>query len=225
MVVMSGVHAVMAVKRLALAKSRLAPALDPARRARLVLAMFDDTLRAALAADLAVTVVTPDVGVADLARSLGAAVLAEPPAASADGLNSALAAGFAAVQARHGAVDVLALQADLPALRPTELSDALAAADSSGRWLITDHQGLGTTALLYRGTPPTRPCFGRESARRHRAAGAREPAGHWPGLRHDVDTPQDLCTVVELGVGSATAAELDALSVPFRAASACGDEG
>jgi 2-phospho-L-lactate/phosphoenolpyruvate guanylyltransferase len=29
-------------------------------------------------------------------------------------------------------------------------------------------------------------------------------SGHWPGLRCDIDTPEDLAVARELGVGSAT---------------------
>ncbi|MEV5393273.1 2-phospho-L-lactate guanylyltransferase, partial [Nocardia farcinica] len=124
------VHALIAVKRLDQAKSRLADRLRPEHRARLVLAMLADTMTATTSVPgiAAVTVVTPDAAVADLARSLGGHVHPEPAADSADSLNAALAAAAAGVRARHGGVDLLALQADLPALRPDELADVLATA-------------------------------------------------------------------------------------------------
>ncbi len=144
------VHAVIAVKNLERAKSRLAGELPPADRSRLVLAMLSDTVSATLAAGIgSVTVVTPDSRVAAAVRALGC--VAHPdPAAGADLLNSALADAAAAVRARHGAVDLLALQADLPALRPGELADALATAPATGRALVADHTGQGTAALLVR---------------------------------------------------------------------------
>ncbi|MBF6185322.1 MULTISPECIES: 2-phospho-L-lactate guanylyltransferase [Nocardia] len=204
------VHALIAVKRLDQAKSRLADRLRPEHRARLVLAMLADTMTATTSAPgiAAVTVVTPDAAVADLARSLGGHVHPEPAADSADSLNAALAAAAAGVRARHGGVDLLALQADLPALRPDELADVLATAPRGGRAIVTDHAGTGTAALLVRDGGELAPAFGPDSARRHIAAGAVDLPGEWPGLRRDVDTAADLERAVELGAGSSTRALL-----------------
>ncbi|MBA4857795.1 2-phospho-L-lactate guanylyltransferase [Nocardia farcinica] len=204
------VHALIAVKRLDQAKSRLADRLRPEHRARLVLAMLADTMTATTSVPgiAAVTVVTPDAAVADLARSLGGHVHPEPAADSADSLNAALAAAAAGVRARHGAVDLLALQADLPALRPDELADVLATAPRGGRAIVTDHAGTGTAALLVRDGGELAPAFGPDSARRHIAAGAVDLPGEWPGLRRDVDTAADLERAVELGAGSSTRALL-----------------
>ncbi|AXK88371.1 2-phospho-L-lactate guanylyltransferase [Nocardia farcinica] len=204
------VHALIAVKRLDQAKSRLADRLRPEHRARLVLAMLADTMTATTSVPgiAAVTVVTPDAAVADLARSLGGHVHPEPAADSADSLNAALAAAAAGVRARHGGVDLLALQADLPALRPDELADVLATAPRGGRAIVTDHAGTGTAALLVRDGGELAPAFGPDSARRHIAAGAVDLPGEWPGLRRDVDTAADLERAVELGAGSSTRALL-----------------
>ncbi|WP_280494911.1 2-phospho-L-lactate guanylyltransferase [Nocardia farcinica] len=204
------VHALIAVKRLDQAKSRLADRLRPEHRARLVLAMLADTMTATTSVPgiAAVTVVTPDAAVADLARSLGGHVHPEPAADSADSLNAALAAAAAGVRARHGGVDLLALQADLPALRPDELADVLATAPRGGRAIVTDHAGTGTAALLVRDGGELASAFGPDSARRHIAAGAVDLPGEWPGLRRDVDTAADLERAVELGAGSSTRALL-----------------
>ncbi|WP_024806535.1 2-phospho-L-lactate guanylyltransferase [Nocardia sp. BMG51109] len=228
------VHAVIAVKNLDRAKSRLADRLPPGHRSRLVLAMLSDTVTAAAAAGLgSVTVVTPDPEVAATVRALGAAVHPDPvgsidadhaptngdpscsEAGAADhGLNAALTAGAAALRDRHGAVDLLALQADLPALCPGELSDMLATAPA-GRAIVADHSGRGTAALLVRdGRAPLAPLFGEESARRHIDSGAKDLTGDWPGLRLDVDTAADLHRAAELGVGPATAAVLRAIGWP-----------
>uniref|UniRef100_UPI002456475B 2-phospho-L-lactate guanylyltransferase n=1 Tax=Nocardia abscessus TaxID=120957 RepID=UPI002456475B len=158
------VHAVIAVKSLDQAKSRLADRLRPEHRARLVLAMLADTVTAtaAVGAVVSVTVVTPDPAVADLARTLGADVHPEPRRPRADGLNAALAATADALRGAHGPIDLLALQADLPALRPEELSDMLAAAPRGLRSIVVDHEGSGTAALVVRdpvagGGPPPGP--------------------------------------------------------------------
>ncbi|MGV9613449.1 2-phospho-L-lactate guanylyltransferase [Nocardia xishanensis] len=205
------VHAVIAVKSLDLAKTRLADRLRPEHRARLVLAMLADTVAAAATVPLvrSVTVVTPDPVVAELAGGLGAHVHPEPRIADSDGLNTALSDAADALRRRHGAVELLALQADLPALRPEELADMLTVAPVGKRAVVVDHAGTGTAALVVRdGVAPLDPRFGADSARRHIAAGAADLTGHWPGLRLDVDTAADLDLAVELGAGDATRAVL-----------------
>ncbi|MCP2287410.1 2-phospho-L-lactate guanylyltransferase [Nocardia amikacinitolerans] len=205
------VHAVIAVKSLDLAKSRLAERLRPEHRARLVLAMLADTVSAATAVPQvrSVTVVTPDPAVAELADELGAHVHPEPRITDSDGLNTALSDAAAALRRRHGAIELLALQADLPALRTEELADMLTVAPVGRRAVVVDHAGTGTAALVVRdGVAPLDPRFGADSARRHIAAGAADLTGHWPGLRLDVDTAADLDLAIELGAGAATRAVL-----------------
>ncbi|MEU6560548.1 2-phospho-L-lactate guanylyltransferase [Nocardia nova] len=218
------VHAVIAVKNLDRAKSRLADRLPAPARARLVLAMLSDTVAAALAAGLgSVTVVTPDERVATAVTALGAVVHPDPAPAppadaseSGDGLNAALASAAAAVRDRHGTVDLLALQADLPAVHADDLVSVLATAPPTGRAVVIDHTGRGTAALLVRasGHAALMPRFGPDSARRHRESGAVELLGTWPGLRLDVDTAADLDRAIEIGVGPATVALLRDIDWP-----------
>lgn len=214
------VHAVIAVKTLDSAKSRLAGILAPPQRSRLVLAMLADTVRAAGAvpAIASITVVTPDPAVARASRALGAEIHPEPAGAAADpdALNTALADAAASLRSRHGAIGLVALQADLPALRPAELAAVLAAVPPATRALVTDHAGTGTAALLAPAGIALLPRFGRDSARRHRAEGAVDLPGEWPGLRRDVDTPADLAAVRALGAGRDTAALLDEPGWPHR---------
>ncbi|WP_228002949.1 2-phospho-L-lactate guanylyltransferase [Nocardia australiensis] len=218
------VHAVIAVKNLDTAKSRLADRLRPEHRARLVLAMLADTVTAAVAVPqiASVTVVTPDPTVTNLAHTLGTTVHPEPyrgrvdPAAP-DGLNTALTSAATALRERHGPIELLALQADLPALRPEELSDMLATAPLGRRSVVVDHAGSGTAALFVRDTTaPLDPRFGPDSARRHIASGAVDLTGIWPGLRLDVDTAADLSCAVTLGAGDSTRAVLHDIGWPER---------
>ncbi|PXX64135.1 2-phospho-L-lactate guanylyltransferase [Nocardia tenerifensis] len=213
------VHAVIAVKSLDQAKSRLADRLRPEHRARLVLAMLADTMAAAAAVPeiASVTVVTPDPVVADLALSSGAEVHPEPRPAGEDSLNSALADAAAGLRRRHGPVDLLALQADLPALRAAELAEVLLVAPRGMRSIVVDHAGTGTAALLVRDpVAALEPRFGPASASKHIAAGAVDLIGSWPGLRLDVDTADDLDLVVELGAGHATSMALHDIGWPSR---------
>ncbi|MFC8042313.1 2-phospho-L-lactate guanylyltransferase [Nocardia sp. NPDC057353] len=215
------VHAVIAVKSLDRAKSRLADLLRPEHRSRLVLAMLTDTVQTALATAPidSVTVVTPDEAVAALARALGATAFPDPGGVGAglapDGLNTALTAAAEAVRRTHGPVGLVAMQADLPALRPAELAEAIAAAPPGRRAVVTDHTGEGTAALLQLDRfAPLAPRFGPSSALRHVTGGAFPLDGDWPGLRHDVDTGADLDRIFALGAGPATTAVLADIGRP-----------
>ncbi len=68
---------IIAVKRLAAAKTRLAPMFSAGAREQVVLAMLVDTISAARAVDSvqSITVVTPDETAAAAARELGAVVV------------------------------------------------------------------------------------------------------------------------------------------------------
>ncbi|MDJ0112407.1 2-phospho-L-lactate guanylyltransferase, partial [Rhodococcus erythropolis] len=159
--------------------------------------------------------------VAALAYSVGVTVYADPapdisltngasPRAE-ETLNAALSAAAADIRAKRGVVDLVVLQADLPAMQPSELTEAVAAARSGGRSVVVDHHGTGTSALFACGESALDPRFGPESARGHANSGARPLNGQWPGLRTDVDTHADLDTVRAMGVGPATLASLTRL--------------
>jgi 2-phospho-L-lactate guanylyltransferase len=196
---------VIAVKRLTAAKTRLAPVFSAATRENVVLAMLIDTITAASAVPglRSVTVVTPDEVAADATRALGARVLVDPtPEGHHNPLNNALAAAESA--ARLETPNVVALQGDLPALQTQELAEAIAAAREYPRSFVGDRHGTGTSALFAFGVGLD-PRFGPDSAQRHRHSGAIELTGAWPGLRCDIDTPDDLLVARRLGVGIATA--------------------
>ena len=196
---------IIAVKRLADAKTRLAPMFRGGNRERVVLAMLLDTITAARAVSAlhSITIVTPDEIAAAAVRELGVEVLPDPtPKSDPDPLNSALLAASAAVLPRTPNIAVL--QGDLPALRSVELEEALAQARSHRRSFVADRHGSGTAALFAFVTPLD-PRFGTDSAHRHRDSGAVELTPPWPGLRCDIDTPEDLAAAQQLGVGPATA--------------------
>ena len=197
-----GVDLLIAVKRLTAAKTRLSPVLSASAREHLVLAMLTDTVSAAAAvpAVSSITVVTPDPDAAAAARGLGAQALLDPtPAGHPDPLNNALRVAEASVKATNTVV----LQGALPALKPHELAAALAAAERHTRSFVGDRHGTGTSALVAFGVPLD-PRFGAESTRRHADSGAVPLNGDWPGLRCDIDTPDDLTAALALGLGPAT---------------------
>jgi 2-phospho-L-lactate guanylyltransferase len=88
-------------------------------------------------------------------------------------------------------------------LQASELSEALSQARSHRRSFVADHHASGTSALFAFGVPLD-PRFGADSAQRHRDSGAVELTGAWPGLRCDIDTPDDLLAATALGMGSGT---------------------
>jgi len=210
---MSGIRAdgvgdvalIIAVKRLAAAKTRLAPIFSARTRESVVLAMLKDTLTAAgrVRSLGKITVITPDDAAAAAATDLGADVLADPtPEGHPDPLNNAIAAAERAVN--RDFANVVVLQGDLPALQTQELNEAIAAARHHRRSVVADRLATGTAALFAFGSRLD-PRFGSDSSARHRNSGAIELTGAWPGLRCDVDTPTDLAAARRLGVGPATA--------------------
>jgi 2-phospho-L-lactate/phosphoenolpyruvate guanylyltransferase len=190
----------MPVKVLARAKSRLAGLAGP-RRGDLALALACDTVTAVLGADAVarVIVITDDQVATAALTALGALVVPDEPR---DGLNAALRHGAGYASARWPADGTAALSADLPALRPEQISRALRAAAAWPTAFVADAAGDGTT--LYTAVPGAafRPSFGLASRARHAAGGAVELVlDGVAGLRRDVDTPSDLRGAVTLGLG------------------------
>ncbi|HEV7831109.1 MAG TPA: 2-phospho-L-lactate guanylyltransferase [Pseudonocardiaceae bacterium] len=176
--------------------------------AGLVLALARDTFAAVAGAAVVrrvVAICSDEVVCGALAVDGVESILDEPAA----GLNSALQYGEAVLRAADPATAVAALLADLPALRPQELDCAIRQGLATGdRAFCADRMGTGTTLLV---TPPQHslnPRFGPGSATAHRASGARDLSGRWPGLRCDVDTAADLRLARELGLGRFTRAVL-----------------
>jgi 2-phospho-L-lactate/phosphoenolpyruvate guanylyltransferase len=197
---------VIPVKRLVLAKTRLADSVDV--RADLALAMALDTVAAARAATVVehVVVVTDDPAAAQAVTRMGARVVADTPDA---GLNPALVHGAQTAARSGGDLAVAALSSDLPALRASDLDGVLLAAAAHACCVVADAEGSGTTLLTARDPAAFTPQFGPQSRQAHVDAGAYDvtrTAG--ASVRRDVDTVDDLRAAVELGLGPATAAAL-----------------
>ncbi|MCU1588845.1 MAG: cofC [Frankiales bacterium] len=191
---------VVPVKRLALAKTRLSSYGDTAREA-LALAFALDVVTAALGAETVaeVLVVTDDPHAGEALAAGGARVVADAPDA---GLNPALEHGVSLLSRGLAAAT---LSADLPALRSVDLAAALAAVPPAGRGFVADRGGAGTTLLAAAPGLALAPAYGPGSRTTHLCSGAVELPGA-PGLRLDVDTPEDLVDALRLGLGAATAA-------------------
>lgn len=120
-------------------------------------------------------------------------------------LNAALRAAATRVRGLWPGSGLAVLLADLPCLRPRDLTEALGRGDA-GRWFVADAPGTGTTLLAAAPGIDLDPHFGEGSAARHRSSGAIEVTGDLASLRLDVDTAEDLARAGELGVGRYTAA-------------------
>ncbi|HMS75025.1 2-phospho-L-lactate guanylyltransferase [Gordonia sp. (in: high G+C Gram-positive bacteria)] len=217
--------AILAVKSLADAKSRLTGWDDDHRR-NLVIAMLADTIAAIHAAGCArVLVISPDPVVLAEAAACGASGLLEPtgpgrPGTPADGLNQAMADAMAAARRRRPGVRRLVLvQADLPAATGDQIRAALTAASSHRQAFVADRRGTGTALLVRDADLTTQTRFGADSAALHRLDGLAElDPGHslWAGLRNDVDTIEDLTAAIGLGVGERTAQAVGSRSAGAR---------
>lgn len=194
---------VIPVKRPELAKTRLAGAVGQ-HRPDLARAFAADTVTAALASAARdeVIVVTDDTTAADELGRIGAIVVPDAPDA---GLNAALRHGAVEAADRRPGTRIAALSADLPALRPEELTRALNAAASLEMSFVADAHGIGTTLYTAGSGAMFDPRFGGRSRAAHRAAGAVELAlDGIASVRRDVDTGVDLYDAIRLGVGPRT---------------------
>ncbi|MFF3939957.1 2-phospho-L-lactate guanylyltransferase [Streptomyces phaeofaciens] len=197
---------VIPLKPLALAKSRLADTATDALRPGLALAFAEDTVAAALASAAVrdVAVVTDDTLAGHALAELGARIVPDTPRA---GLNAALAHAAAVVRGSRPDSPLAALNADLPALRPPELTRVLDAAAEFPRAFLPDAAAIGTTLLTVAPGRELLPAFGTDSRSRHRASGAEElRLTAVDSVRQDVDTGDDLRAALALGVGPRTAA-------------------
>jgi len=169
--------------------------------------MVMDTIAAAAEAEgvQRVLAVTADERVTRDLRREGVQTLHEAPVI---GLNAALQQGEQELLASDPHLQVAAMQADLPALRTSDLS-ALFRASAGRRAYCRDRHGTGTTILLSAHGRCLQPRFGTESAAVHAATGAFRLHGPWPSLECDVDTAADLQVAALLGLGMRTTTVLE----------------
>ncbi|MFI6943572.1 2-phospho-L-lactate guanylyltransferase [Streptomyces sp. NPDC050418] len=200
---------VIPLKPLALAKSRLVEPLPvqgtAPLRPTLALAFAQDTVAAVAACPAVrdVVVVTDDELAARELAALGARIVRDEPGT---GLNGALAHGEQAIRADRPRAAIAALNADLPALRPAELTAVLDHAAQFPRAFLADAAGIGTTLLAAAPGTELAPAFGGASRARHTASGAVELAlAGVDSVRQDVDTWEDLRTAHRLGLGPRSA--------------------
>ena len=198
---MGAVVAVVPMKPLRLAKSRLAPALTAPQRAALTLGMLRGVIAAAQGAPVSAAWV---VGGDDAARQVAADMGADWRRDAAGDLNAALAAAMR--DAFEGGCAALYLPADLPFIGADDVSALLET--SQGGALLTfapAQRDGGTNAMLIPRGSRFRPLLGKRSFSRHKASaealGIPYAVCDSGGFAIDLDTPADLaaCVKVERG--------------------------
>jgi 2-phospho-L-lactate/phosphoenolpyruvate guanylyltransferase len=200
------------VKRPAVAKTRLGDLGDRARR-DLATAFAVDTVDAALACPVVASVlaVTDDHVLARLLADRGANVI---PDGTSHDLNATLVQAAAEMHRRDPRAGLVALCADLPALRPEELLAAVQASAPDRMSFVPDLDLVGTTTVVAPDVGLFHPSFGHGSRRQHVEAGAFEISGlDIPGLRRDVDDRRSLGEALRLGVGARTSVVATALAL------------
>lgn len=188
------IHALIPVKDLAHAKSRLMPPLSGEQRSALTLNMLTHVIAAARESGILdrITVISPDATVLDRAGKQGACPLLQ----RTRGLNPALDEARADAIARD-ADAILVLHADLPGITGSEIAAMVALLPAPPAVVLApDHTGTGTNALLL-APPDAIPFqFGPGSFALHRAAiasrGLPYAIARAPGIADDVDTPDDV---------------------------------
>jgi 2-phospho-L-lactate guanylyltransferase len=180
---------VIPIKGTAAAKSRLGAS------AELVMAIALDSVEAALGAGRVIVVTSAEV--ADEFVALGADVLQD----AGGGLVAACRQGIAAAGSTRTAV----MLGDVPALRSSELADALELASQHPLAFVPDAEADGTVLIAALDPSLHTPLFGAHSRAAHLAAGYAElPIPANTGLRRDIDTAQQLAAVPVDALGPRT---------------------
>lgn len=210
----SRIWAVVPVKELNKAKSRLSPLLKQNERRNLVLAMLDDVLRALknVKALSRILVVSRDPDAAAAAANHGADALAEPPDF---GQNGALS--FAAdIAKREGAGTILIIPADVPLLDVGEVVDLLNLHRASPAvTIVPDRHALGTNAMVCSPPDVLSFHFGDKSFLAHikiaEESGIRPTVLNFSSLALDIDKPEDISLLKHSTANLRTVQYLNAL--------------
>ena len=205
------------MKRLKGAKQRLSPVLNEVERTDLARAMLLDVLLALRHAwGLAgVAVVTQDAEARGLAKQHGAALIPETDG----GLNAALTGGLVTL-ANYGATGAMIIHGDLPMATAGEVTALLAAHPKGPAASFVPARDGGTNVMLLSPTDALPLSYGAGSFEKHRAAaeerGLQVTLLGLPGLELDIDTPDDLRTLLVRGTSGHTMDYLLATDVATR---------
>jgi len=214
------IWAVVPVKRLGVAKSRLSPAFSPQVRWGLAYAMLEDVLAALTQVPglAGIIVATADDDAGRLARRHGADIFAE--AVEQGHTQTVVAAGEWLV--REGRGGMLTMPGDIPAVTAAEIIHLLGSHGQAPAFsIVPAHDRRGSNAIVM--TPPLSIplSFGNDSFAPHLAAARRckiEPnIVEAAGIALDIDSPDDVAKLLAWPVPTRAAAFLQRVLDPRQA--------
>jgi 2-phospho-L-lactate guanylyltransferase len=199
-------QALVPLKDLVQAKSRLAGLLRPSERRALAQAMVEDVLGvlAGHSEISRITLVSDDPGASLLAYKYGAQYWPEHSLGT-QGLNALVERASGQLLA-SGAAPLLVLHGDLPLLTQDDISAVLASQrELQGLIIGRDRRGTGTNLLAFGAHSMPHFCFGVDSCNRHKASarslGLPVQILHRMGISVDIDDASDLeCAMEHLSV-------------------------
>jgi 2-phospho-L-lactate guanylyltransferase len=205
------IWAVLPVKEIDDAKSRLAHQCSPVFRRDLQRAMLEDVLDALTrtAALAGIVVVSVDRHAQVVATRYGARVFED---GARDGHTRAVMAAARRL-ASEGRAGMLTVPADVPAIAATEIARVLAAHDQAPAFtIVPSHDGRGSNAIVVSRPDAVELAFGNDSFVAHlcaaRRAGIEPTIVTSPGIALDIDHPVDLARLMRTTSGPRTAAFL-----------------
>jgi len=187
------IWAIVPVKRLGLAKQRLAPVLSRSERAELARTMLHDVLTTLCATPqlAGIVVVSGDPAVAKLAKLFDARIGDDIMESD---INAAVQQGLRMLEA--SSAGALIVPADVPFATAGDLQAVIRELDHYPVVLVPALSDGGTNTLAMRRPDLIAPSFGDDSFARHQAlardAGVSCGVVRREGLGHDIDYPKDL---------------------------------
>ena len=207
--------AIVPVKRLGVAKQRMAPVLSQSERTMLARVMLNDVLATLHATpELAGTiVVSSDPMVEELAKQFDARVVVD---AGETGVNDAVRQGLETLDDEAA----LVVPADVPFATVEELQAVIKSLAQYDLVLTPALSDGGTNALAMRARDLIAPSFGENSFACHLASAKQKNLRcgtvRCEGLGHDIDRPEDLIVPAAPKSGSLTLALLAELDLTRR---------
>lgn len=192
------------VKKLLKSKGRLSKVLKPEERRDFVLFMLEDVLRATLSSTLHQTVVIgSDPIVRHIVENSGASFLPE----TRRGLNNALEYATSWC-AKKGAEAVLILPADIPLITEGDVNEIINLSSEKASIVISPSDDYGTNSLMRRPPNVIRTYFGPRSFEKHVDEASRRGIStkiyRSPRVSLDIDSVQDLKSLLKVGGGTAS---------------------
>jgi 2-phospho-L-lactate/phosphoenolpyruvate guanylyltransferase len=218
MSVNSGIWAVVPVKEIAGAKTRLSTDYSSQFRRELATAMLEDVLQALSAANAlaGIAVVTVDATAAGLASRYGAAVFED---GARDGHTGAVMAAARRLM-REGRAGMLTVPGDIPCITAHEVAQLLRVHRPAPAFTIVPaHDRRGSNAIMMTPANAVPLAFGNDSFLPHleaaRHAGIEPTIVTAPGIALDIDNVEDVALLLQRPEATRTRAFLAAQRCAF----------